>query len=104
MFSVGHAGRHASKKRDRSDALDGRVDLLVVQLAVDKDLALRDVARQVGNRVRDVWVSASSTGSVSQRLAARSRERERGAPSLGMVRIGICVIEPLRPSTRPARS
>lgn len=25
-------------------------------------------------------------------------------PSLGIVRIGICVIEPLRPSTRPARS
>ncbi len=25
-------------------------------------------------------------------------------PSLGMVRMGICVMDPLRPSTRPARS
>lgn len=39
----------------------------------------------------------------------RVEEREKGAekeslPSLGMVKIGICVMEPLRPSTLPARS
>ena len=88
------------------DALDGRVDLLVVQLAVDEDLALGDVARQVGDRVRDVCERALTAGSASASARARHGRGERASdgPSLGMVRIGIWVIEPLRPSTRPARS
>lgn len=55
------------------DALDGRVDLLVVQLAVDEDLALGDVARQVGDRVRDVCERALTAGQ-----SRRRRERDMG--------------------------
>lgn len=42
--------------RERGEDVDGRVDALVVQLAVDEDLALGDVAGQIGNGVGDVWV------------------------------------------------
>ena len=35
--------------------VDGRVDLSVVQLAIDEDLALRDVASKVRNGMRDIW-------------------------------------------------
>lgn len=34
--------------------VDRRVDLPVVQLTIDVDLPLRDVARQVGDRMRDI--------------------------------------------------
>ena len=47
--------------RQRRQHVDGRVDLPVVQLPVHVDLALRDVARQVRNRVGDVcWIRFSS--------------------------------------------
>ena len=45
------------KQKLPEHALDGRVDLLVVQRPVDRDLALGDVTRQVGNRVGDVCVA-----------------------------------------------
>lgn len=87
------------------NALDWRVDLLVVQLAVDEDLAFGDVARQVGDGVGDVCarklarISSTSTDGRSMPFAGYAY-----APSFGIVKIGICVILPLRPSTRPARS
>jgi hypothetical protein len=71
--------------REGGEDVDGRVDLLVVQLPVDEDLSLGDVASQVRNGVSDVVVLC----------------REE---STGMERMGICVIEPLRPCTLPARS
>lgn len=40
--------------RERGEDVDGRVDALVVQLAVDEDLALGDVAGQIGDGVGDV--------------------------------------------------
>ena len=48
--------------RERGQHVDGRVDLRVVQRAVDVDLALGDVARQVGDRVRDVVVGHREDG------------------------------------------
>ena len=60
---------------ERGQDVDRRVDLLVVELPVDEDLPLGDVARQIGDRMRDVWRSAGAS--------------RRSAPSLGMVRIGI---------------
>jgi hypothetical protein len=97
------------KQKLPEHALDGRVDLLVVQRPVDRDLALGDVTRQVGNRVGDVWVARSTTRKRSARsslvLLSRGHITDGGnAPSFGMVKIGICVIDPFRPSTRPARS
>ena len=44
------------ESRERGKDVDGRVDLLVVQLPVDEDLALSDVASEVGNGMRDVVV------------------------------------------------
>ena len=60
----GHAladgGLHET--RQRRQHVDGRVDLRVVQRAVHVDLALRDVARQVGDGVRDVVVGHRQDG------------------------------------------
>ena len=75
--------------------VDGRVNALVVKLAVDVDLAFRDVPCKIRNRMCDICGSISSY---------YQHYPEISIPSLGMVRIGICVIEPLRPWTRPARS
>ena len=36
--------------------VDGRVDLLVVELSVDEDLSLGDVAGQIGNWMGDIVV------------------------------------------------
>lgn len=35
--------------------VDRGVDLLVVELTIDEDLSLCDIARQIRNRVGDVW-------------------------------------------------
>jgi hypothetical protein len=68
--------------------------LLLVELTVDEDLAFRNVARQVGDGMRDVCRPMKTTLGLTS----------RNAPSLGIVKMGTWVIEPLRPSTRPARS
>ena len=61
---TGHAfsdcGLHESGKR--GEDVDGRVDLFIVHLAVDENLAFRDVAGQVGDRVRDVVVGHRQNG------------------------------------------
>ena len=67
-----------------------------MQLTVDKDLALGNVASKIGNGMGDICIDAVRW--------AWGVERHEVLPSLGIVRIGICVIEPLRPCTRPARS
>lgn len=36
--------------------IDWRIDLLVVQLPIDEDLPLRDIACQVGDRMGDIIV------------------------------------------------
>lgn len=42
------------ESRERWQDVDGRVDTLIVELAVDKDLALGDIPCQVRNRVCDI--------------------------------------------------
>ncbi len=53
---AGHAlaNSRLHETRERGEHVDRRRNLAVVQLAVDVDLALRNVPRQVGNRVRDI--------------------------------------------------
>ena len=80
---------------ERGEDVDGWVDTTVVEGAVDEDLTFGDVASQVRYGMCDIW---------SMLVCALFDCDEACLPSLGMVRIGICVIEPLRPSTRPARS
>ena len=75
--------------------VDGGVDTFVVKLTVDEDLAFSNIACKVGDRMRDIFKGKS---------ACSGNEMRRAIPSLGIVRIGIWVIDPLRPSTRPARS
>mmetsp|Transcript_45814 Transcript_45814/g.114867 ORF Transcript_45814/g.114867 Transcript_45814/m.114867 type:complete len:213 (-) Transcript_45814:915-1553(-) len=48
--------------RERGEHVDGRVDLPVVELAVDVDLALGNVAGEVGDGVRDVIVGHRQNG------------------------------------------
>mmetsp|Transcript_38125 Transcript_38125/g.96425 ORF Transcript_38125/g.96425 Transcript_38125/m.96425 type:complete len:371 (-) Transcript_38125:560-1672(-) len=52
LHQAGQGGQH----------VDGGVDLAVVQLAVNVDLALRDVAREIGDGVRDVVVGHGENG------------------------------------------
>jgi len=73
--------------------------LSVVQLPVDVDLALGDVAGEVRDRVRDVCDESGRESGYGSKTVPRG-----DSPSLGMVRMGICVMEPRRPCTRPARS
>lgn len=42
------------KPREGREDVDGRVDLLVVQLTVDRDLAFGDVPREIRDRVRNI--------------------------------------------------
>ena len=65
--------------------VDGRIDLLVVQLPIDEDLTLGDVSSKVGNGMCDVIVLSESE-------------------LTGIDRMGIWVIEPFLPWTRPALS
>ena len=65
--------------------VDGRIDLLVVQLSIDEDLSLGDVSSKVGNGMGDVIVLIQ-------------------CEFTGIERIGIWVIEPFLPWTRPALS
>ena len=75
--------------------IDGWVNAFVVELTVDEDLAFSDVACKIRDRMRDICEQLS---------ACSEMKTMRIIPSLGMVRMGIWVIDPLRPSTRPARS
>lgn len=75
------------------------VYLSVMELPVHIDLSLCDVASQVGDGMGDVWVRGTKVGRIlSFRVA-----RQQHLPSFGIVKMGICVMEPFRPSTRPAR-
>lgn len=82
------------KTRERGQDVDGRIDLLVVELTIDEDLTFRNITRQIRDRVGDIYPDQLED------------DVNAGAniPSLGMVRMGIWVIDPFRPSTRPARS
>mmetsp|Transcript_44392 Transcript_44392/g.74728 ORF Transcript_44392/g.74728 Transcript_44392/m.74728 type:complete len:361 (+) Transcript_44392:445-1527(+) len=50
--------------RQRRQNVDGGVDLLVVQLPINVHLALRDVSRKIGNRMRDVIVGHGQNGNL----------------------------------------
>lgn len=54
LARVALANGRLHQPRERGEDVDGRVDAAVVQRAVDKDLALGDVARQVGDGVGNV--------------------------------------------------
>ena len=58
MVFSGHAfsdsGLHESGETGQH--IDGGVDLFVVHLAVDEDLAFRDVPGQIWDRMRDIVV------------------------------------------------
>ena len=56
--------------RQRRQHVDRRVDQPVVQLAIDVDLALGNVARQVGNRVSNIVVGHGQNGNLSDRATA----------------------------------
>lgn len=56
--------------RERRDDVDGRVDVLVVQHAVDKDLALGDISGQIRNRVRDIIVGHGQNGELGDGTVA----------------------------------
>jgi hypothetical protein len=49
------ANRALHETRQRREHVDGRVNLTVVQLAINEDLSLRNVPSKVGNWVRDVY-------------------------------------------------
>ncbi|KAI0564002.1 hypothetical protein FGB62_31g125 [Gracilaria domingensis] len=69
---IGHVtvvpARHAladgglHQTRQRRQHVDGRVDLTVVQLAIQVDLTLRNVAREIGDGMRDVIVGHGENG------------------------------------------
>jgi len=82
--------------RKRRQHIDGRVDLPVVELPIDEDLALSNVTSEIRNRMCDVYAKSYEVNRFIKKWA--------NIPSLGIVRMGIWVIEPFRPSTRPARS
>ena len=85
--------------REGREDIDWGVYTFVVELAIDEDLAFGDVAREVGDGVGDVYVFVMLVGFLERRGGGWVH-----IPSLGMVRMGIWVMDPLRPSTRPARS
>ena len=66
-----------------------------MELTVDEDLAFSNVTCKIGNRMCDIY---------KRKSACSEKETLPAIPSLGIVRMGIWVIDPLRPSTRPARS
>lgn len=74
---------HETGKRGQD--VDGWIDLFVVELPIDEDLPFCDVSSQIGNGVSDVVVLNETS-------------------CTGIERIGIWVIEPLRPCTLPALS
>ena len=86
---------HQSGKR--WEDIDRRIYLSIVQLTIHKDLAFSNIAGKIWNRMRNVYTN--------KRLILVSTEGgSRGLPSLGIVKMGICVMDPFLPSTRPARS
>jgi hypothetical protein len=58
------ADRALHETRQRRQNVDGRVDLSVVELAINEDLALRDVACQVRDRVGDICRRVTLSGDV----------------------------------------
>jgi len=58
--SLADSGLHETRKRRQN--VDRRVNTTVVKLSVDEDLALSDVARQVGNRVGNIFEGQSVNG------------------------------------------
>lgn len=61
--ALADGGLHQTGQRRQH--VDGRVDLAIVQLSVDVDLSLGDVASQIGNRVSDVVVRHGQDGNLS---------------------------------------
>jgi hypothetical protein len=70
-------GRFHETGKRRKD-VDGRVDALVVELAINEDLPFSDIPCQIGNGVGDIW-----------RCQLSSVLGYLYVPSLGMVKIGI---------------
>jgi len=88
--------RTLHQPRKRRENVNGWVNLPVVELTIHKDLSLSDVTSQIGNRMCNIYTNGQSELYLSFGMTL--------LPSLGIVRIGIWVMEPFRPSTRPARS
>ena len=74
---------HETGKRGQD--VDWWIDLFVVQLPIDENLSLCDVASEIGDGMRDVIVLS-------------------GVEVTGMERMGIWVIDPFLPCTLPALS
>jgi hypothetical protein len=77
------ADRALHKTRQRRQYVDGRIDLTVVELAVDEDLALGDVACQVGNRVGDVCGRMTLSGGANWNRVAPTIVRHGQNGNLG---------------------
>ncbi len=69
MVLPGHPlpDRALHQSRQTRQHIDRRINLLVVHLPINKDLPLRDVPRQVGNRVRDVIIRHRQNRQLSDR-------------------------------------
>lgn len=77
----------------------------VVQLPVNKDLAFSDISCQIGNRMGDIYPNPTTKFRENSGLYMCVATVEiTSSPSLGIVKMGIWVMEPFRPWTRPARS
>ncbi len=74
---------HETGKRGQD--VDWWIDLFVVELPIDENLSLCDVASEIGDGMRDVIVLS-------------------GIEVTGMERMGIWVIDPFLPCTLPALS
>jgi len=61
--SLTNSGLHQT--RERWQDVDGRVDTSVVQLTINKDLALGNITRQVRNRVSNIVVGHGQDGDLS---------------------------------------
>jgi len=93
MIFSSHAfsnGRFHQSGKGRED-IDRRIYLSIMQLTIHKDLAFSNIASEIWNRMRNVYTNGQPWS-------------RGGLPSFGIVKMGICVMEPFLPSTRPARS
>ena len=56
--------RTTSSRRELTENIDGRINVVIVQGTIKIDVALSDVSRQIRNGVRDVIVGHSENGNL----------------------------------------
>lgn len=86
--------------------------LSVVELPVNVYLSLSDVSRKIWGGMRNIWPNSIKDQEMYDHYSKDvwyaslicNETKSSVIPSLGIVKIGICVMEPFRPSIRPARS